>query len=59
MTSMADELALADGKWVPIPRISRVIPFGYEVDPEDPNTLIPIPIQLEALEQAKKHVKRY
>ena len=59
MTSEADELALADGKWVPIPRISRVIPFGYEVDPEDPNTMLPIPLQLEALEQAKKHVKRF
>ena len=59
MISEADELALADGKWVPIPRISRVIPFGYEVDPEDPNTLLPVPIQLEALEAAKKHVKRF
>jgi hypothetical protein len=59
MISEADELALADGKWVPIPRISRVIPFGYAVDPEDPNTLLPVPIQLEALEAAKKHVKRF
>ena len=59
MISEADELALADGKWVPIPRISCVIPFGYEVDPEDPNTLLPVPIQLEALEAAKKHVKRF
>jgi len=59
MISEADNVALADGKWVPIPRISRVIPFGYEVDPEDPNTLLPIPIQLEAIEAAKKHVKRF
>ena len=59
MISEADELALADGKWVSIPRISRVIPFGYEVDPENPDTLLPVPIQLEALEQAKKHVKRF
>lgn len=57
--SEADNLALADGKWVPIPRLSRVIPFGYEVDPEDPEVLLPIPIQLEALEEAKKHIKRF
>ena len=59
MISEADGLALADGKWVPIPRLSRVIPFGYEIDLEDPNTLIPVPLQLEALEQAKKHIKRF
>lgn len=59
MTTMADELALADGEWKPIPRISRVIPFGYEVDPEDPNTLLPVPLELEALDKAKQHVKRF
>ena len=59
MISEADALALADGEWVPIPRIARVIPFGYELDPEDPNTLLPVPIQLQALVEAKKHVKRF
>ena len=59
MISEADAIALADGEWKPIPRLSRVIPFGYEVDVEDPNTLLPIPLQLEALVQAKKHVKRF
>ena len=59
MTTEADMLALAEGEWKSIPRLSRVIPFGYELDPEDPNTLLPIPLQLEALEQAKKHVKRF
>lgn len=59
MTSQVDELSLAGGEWKPIPRISRVIPFGYELDPEDPNTLLPIPLELQALVEAKKHVKRY
>lgn len=59
MTNEADVLSLAEGEWVPIPRLSRVIPFGYKIDPEDPNTLLPIPLELEALEQAKKHVKRF
>ena len=59
MISEADNVALAEGKWVAIPRISRVIPFGYEVDPNNPNTLLPVPIELEALEAAKKHIKRF
>ncbi len=59
MISEADNLALADGKWVPIPRISRVIPFGYKVSEDDPNLLIPIPLELQAIEEAKKHVKRF
>lgn len=59
MTTEADLLSLADGEWKPIPRISRVIPFGYEVDPNDPNVLNPIPLELEALKQARKHVNRF
>lgn len=43
----------------PIPRLARVIPFGYELDPEDSNMLIPIPFQLDALVQAKRHLKNY
>jgi len=42
-----------------IPRLARVIPFGYELDPEDNNMLLPIPFQLDALVQAKKHLKNY
>ena len=57
--SESDVLALADGEWKPIPRLSRTIPFGYEVDPEDEETLLPIPLQLEALKQAEKYVKQY
>jgi hypothetical protein len=57
--SEKDALALADGKWKPIPRISRVIPFGYIIDPEDPNTLLPVELELRTLEEAKRHVKRF
>lgn len=46
-------------KWKRIPRVSRRIPFGYEQDPESPDVLLPIPLELEALELAKKHVKNY
>ncbi len=59
MTSEADNLALAEGKWVPIPRISRVIPFGYKVSEDDPNLLLPIPLELQAIEEAKKYIKRF
>lgn len=57
--SESDVLALADGEWKPIPRLSRTIPFGYEVDPEDGDRLLPIPLQLEALDKAKTYVKRF
>ena len=40
--------------WLRIPRISKYIPFGYEVDPEDNDWLKPIPEELELLELAKK-----
>ena len=45
--------------WLPIPRVARTIPFGYKVDPQDDNILLPIPEELEALEQAKMHLKQY
>ena len=44
-------------RWRPVPRFSRQIPFGYEVDPDDPDILNPIVEQLEALEQAKEYLK--
>lgn len=48
------------GEFIPIPFLKRsVVPFGYEVDPNDPFTLLPIPDQLKALEQAKEYLKRY
>ena len=48
-----------DNEWIPIPRIARTIPFGYELDPEDKNLLKPIKIELDLLEQARKHIKQY
>ncbi len=46
-------------QWLPIPKISRTIPFGYVEDPEDSNILRPIKSELDALEKAKKYLKQY
>lgn len=46
-------------KYVPIPKLGRVVPFGYKQDEEDETMLLPIPLELEALEKAKKHLKQY
>jgi len=48
-----------DGEWVPLPRIARTVPFGYELDEEDDKVLIPIENELDALVEAKKHLKTY
>ena len=48
-----------DSEWIPIPRIARTVPFGYELDPEDNNLLKPIKIELDLLEQARKYIKQY
>ena len=48
-----------DAEWMPIPRIARTIPFGYELDPEDINLLKPVKIELDLLEQARRYVKQY
>ena len=49
-----------EGKeWSKIPRISRIVPFGYEKNEEDPDILNPIPFELEAIEMARKYVKQY
>ena len=45
--------------WKVIPRIARTIPFGYEAHPTDPDLLLPIVLELEALEKAKRHLKNY
>lgn len=45
--------------WQPIPRISRTIPFGYKLDPDNEKRLLPIVFELEALEKAREYVKRY
>jgi len=46
-------------KWLPIPRVSKTVPFGYKVDEEDSKILVPIDDELDALEQAKKYIKQY
>ena len=48
-----------DNEWVAIPKISRTIPFGYELDKEDSGILNPIPDQLDKLEIAKRYLKQY
>jgi hypothetical protein len=48
-----------DGEWVPIPRIARTVPFGYELDEGDDKVLLPIETELNALSEAKKHLKKY
>ena len=48
-----------DNEWIPIPRISRTIPFGYDVDPDDPDVLLPNEHQIDMLEKAQKYLKQY
>jgi hypothetical protein len=48
-----------ENEWVAIPKISRTIPFGYELDKEDSGILNPIPDQLDKLEIAKRYLKQY
>ena len=55
-----DQLAMAEkSEWLPIPRVSRVVPFGYIESPEDSGTLLPVPLELDALEKAKVHLKQF
>ena len=46
-------------EWLPVVRVGRIIPFGYRQDPEDNDILLPIPEELETLEEAKKFLKQY
>ena len=48
-----------DNAWIAIPRISRTIPFGYEIDKDDPDILQPVEYELDMLEAAKKYLKQY
>ena len=43
-----------DNEWIPIPRISRTIPYGYDVDPDDPDVLLPNEHQLDMLMKANQ-----
>jgi hypothetical protein len=53
------EVVVSTKKWLVAPRISRTIPFGYKVDPDDDDLLLPVPLELEALERAKRHLNNY
>lgn len=47
-------------EWHVVARMSTLrVPFGYKVHPDNPRLLEPIPLELEALELAKKHLKQY
>lgn len=48
-----------DGEWYPVVRVGHHIPFGYEQDKDDPDILLPIPEELELLDQAKEYLKEY
>lgn len=51
---------VVEHKWVDIPRLVwGKAPFGYKLEHPDDAVYKPIPLELEALEQAKKHLKRY
>ena len=49
----------AEKQWHVIARVTRTIPFGYEVDPNNDKLLQPIIPELEALELAKNHILQY
>ena len=46
-------------EWVQIPRIARIVPFGYKINEEDQDLLDPISYELEAIELARKYTKQY
>ena len=46
-------------QWHVIVRTTRQVPFGYRIHPDNDKLLEPIPIELEALELAKRHLKQY
>jgi hypothetical protein len=50
----------SDKVWHPVVRVAaRVVPFGYEIDPDNEKLFQPIPHELEALILAKKHLRQY
>ena len=49
----------AEKQWHVIARVTRTIPFGYKVDPNNDKLLQPIIPELEALELAKNHILQY
>ena len=55
-TDLKDE---DETEWIQIPRIARIVPFGYKVNENDTELLDPVPYELEAIELARKHIKQY
>lgn len=53
------ENVIKDEDFIPIPRVARTIPFGYEEDPNNSSRLLPIPRELRALEKAKEYLQQY
>jgi hypothetical protein len=51
----AASLQMEWGEWKTIPKVSTIIPFGYETREDDPQTLYPVLLELEALEKAKEY----
>jgi hypothetical protein len=47
------------GKWARIPKLSSTVPWGYDVDPEHPDVLVPNEHCLDILEEGRKHLKNY
>jgi len=46
--------------WHPVVRVTmRQVPYGYIQCEDNPQLLLPVPDELEALELAKKHLKQY
>lgn len=48
-----------ENEWVPVPRIARTIPFGYTIEENEPDILLPVKIELDLLEKAKVYLKQY
>jgi len=46
-------------EWHTIARVTKKIPWGYELHPDNDRLLVPIEHELEALELAKRHLKQY
>ena len=46
-------------EWHVIARTAIYVPFGYRIHPDNDKLLEPIPVELEALELAKRHLKQY
>ena len=45
--------------WYPLVRVARTVPWGYRLDPEDDQVLLPIPEELKLLEVAKVYLQQY